>query len=68
MASSDRIIEMQEQLRAEAMTSRATAPGIAPAAWYCEDCLEAIPEARRLAMPGCTRCVNCQSMADRSAR
>lgn len=26
----------------------------------CQDCGEEIPEARRKAMPGCTRCVGCQ--------
>jgi phage/conjugal plasmid C-4 type zinc finger TraR family protein len=27
----------------------------------CEDCGEPIPEARRQAVPGCTRCVECQT-------
>lgn len=27
----------------------------------CEDCGEPIPEARQLAVPGCTRCVGCQA-------
>jgi len=27
----------------------------------CEECEEEIPEARRLAMPGCSLCVECQS-------
>lgn len=33
----------------------------------CEDCGYAIPEARRLAMldRGCTRCTECQGMADK---
>ena len=26
----------------------------------CEDCGEEIPEGRRKALPGCTRCVQCQ--------
>lgn len=30
----------------------------------CEDCGEAIPEARRRAVPGVRRCVGCQSEAD----
>jgi phage/conjugal plasmid C-4 type zinc finger TraR family protein len=30
----------------------------------CEDCDEPIPEARRLALRGVTRCVECQSEAD----
>lgn len=28
---------------------------------YCEDCGEEIPEARRRAVPGCARCVRCQT-------
>lgn len=28
----------------------------------CEDCGEPIPEARRRAIPGCRRCVACQTM------
>ncbi len=27
---------------------------------YCMDCDDEIPEARRKAMPGCCRCVDCQ--------
>lgn len=32
----------------------------------CEDCGEPIPEARRRAVPGVRRCVDCQAEADRS--
>ncbi len=32
---------------------------------HCEDCGEAIPEARRQAVPGVRRCVACQAEADR---
>ena len=28
--------------------------------YECDDCGEPIPEARRQAVPGCTRCVYCQ--------
>jgi phage/conjugal plasmid C-4 type zinc finger TraR family protein len=30
----------------------------------CEDCGVTIPEARRRAVPGCIRCVACQTQAD----
>lgn len=33
----------------------------------CEDCGEEIPEKRREAVPGCTRCVKCQEEAERWA-
>ena len=28
---------------------------------FCEDCGGRIPKRRRLAVPGCTRCVGCQA-------
>ncbi|MFS1540017.1 MAG: TraR/DksA C4-type zinc finger protein [Candidatus Phlomobacter fragariae] len=30
--------------------------------FHCEDCGKPIPEARRIASPGCMRCVDCQSL------
>ncbi len=29
---------------------------------HCEDCGEEIPEARRKAVPGCRRCIDCQTL------
>jgi phage/conjugal plasmid C-4 type zinc finger TraR family protein len=31
----------------------------------CEDCKEPIPAARLAAMPGCTRCIDCQTTFER---
>ncbi len=31
----------------------------------CADCGDEIPEARRVAMRGCTRCIHCQSVSER---
>jgi len=31
----------------------------------CQDCGIEIPEARRKAVPGCTRCVACQEISER---
>nr|WP_315448089.1 TraR/DksA C4-type zinc finger protein [uncultured Pseudomonas sp.] len=31
---------------------------------YCEVCDEPIPEARRLAQPGCTQCVECLALEE----
>lgn len=31
---------------------------------FCDECGEAIPEARRLALPGVQHCVNCQSQLE----
>jgi len=35
---------------------------------YCEDCGDDIPPARRLAAPGCTRCIDCQAMDELERR
>ncbi|MCB6182329.1 TraR/DksA family transcriptional regulator [Leeia sp. TBRC 13508] len=32
---------------------------------YCNDCGDVIPMKRRLAAPGCQRCVHCQSLWER---
>lgn len=32
--------------------------------YECDDCGAPIPEARRQAVPGCTRCVFCQTYAE----
>ena len=45
------------------------AANVAPSLEICAECLEPIPEGRRLAQPGCTFCVECQSVEDlRAAR
>ena len=35
---------------------------------HCEECGEAIPEARRQAVPGVRRCVSCQEQLDAESR
>lgn len=32
----------------------------------CTDCGNDIPEARQLAMKGCTRCIHCQTLSERN--
>jgi len=39
-----------------------------PGLSHCEECGEAIPEARRQAVPGVRLCVACQVQADRHAQ
>lgn len=39
-----------------------------PSAEWCEDCGNQIPEARRLAVPGCETCVPCQEVREHLAR
>jgi len=35
---------------------------------HCADCGDPIPEARREAVPGAERCIDCQEMAERIKR
>lgn len=37
----------------------------APSKKVCVDCDDKIPEARREAWPGCTRCVSCQAIKEK---
>lgn len=37
-----------------------------PSLEECEDCGEPIPEARRMAIAGCTTCIDCQSVRERN--
>lgn len=63
MDDMDRAQEINEQLQADALASHFRT-GIANAMYgseiTCMDCSEEIPEARRRAVPGCTKCVSCQ--------
>lgn len=36
-----------------------------PSLEFCETCGEDIPEARRVAVPGCTQCITCKEIAER---
>lgn len=62
----ERYIEMAEQAQAgrlqQTIDSRVRYQGVSAAA--CDDCGEDIPEARRLAVPGCRLCVECQGLQE----
>lgn len=62
----ERFIELSEQVQAEALQraidSRVRYQGVS--ALECDDCGEAIPEARRQTVPGCRLCVECQGLAE----
>lgn len=36
----------------------------AVSAEYCEECCDPIPEARRIAVPGCQTCAECQGIIE----
>lgn len=50
------------QLRLDAGIHAARISGSGP--HYCIDCDEPIPQARREAVRGCERCIDCQSLAE----
>ena len=67
---------IDEAQRAEALEIRAALGAWAvrrmaetrrPTLEQCMDCGRTIPEARRQAVPGCCRCVQCQTEADVTA-
>ncbi|CAE1145029.1 MULTISPECIES: TraR/DksA family transcriptional regulator [Serratia] len=39
-----------------------------PSAYFCEACGDLIPDARRVLIPGVTRCVTCQEIHEAKAR
>lgn len=47
-------------------TAKQRMQGLKPeSARFCVDCEKPIPEMRRLAVPGCRRCVTCQAEIER---
>lgn len=52
----------EEQQRIEALANRVQYQG--ESALECVECDVAIPEARRLAVPGCQLCVDCQQLRE----
>ncbi|MCQ9422704.1 TraR/DksA C4-type zinc finger protein [Pseudomonas sp. LJDD11] len=44
---------------------RIPAPSFSAAAEFCDDCGSDIPTARRIAVPGCVTCIDCQSLRER---
>ena len=60
--------DYQARLNASALSGhRAKMEGqmAAPSLEICEDCEDEIPSKRREKQPGCTRCVECQSLYER---
>lgn len=47
-----------------AMKNHASGVTGGESAKFCEGCDEPIPEARRIAMPGCRLCVDCQAATE----
>lgn len=56
----DRAQAREQEIREEAIERQRRLARLAPARVDCEDCGEKIPATRRRAVPGCSRCVDCQ--------
>lgn len=58
----DRAQSINEQFQADALAAHQRQARQEEAADDCIDCGESIPAARKAAMPGCRRCIECQTM------
>lgn len=58
----DRAQEINEQLLGDALAQQQRRMPRGESLAECVDCGEPIPEARRKAMPGCRRCIDCQTL------
>lgn len=59
----DLAADFQERLNAEALAKREN-PSDLPSAFYCAECDEVIPHARRAAIAGVQLCVDCQGIKE----
>ena len=59
----DRAQQIEQQRIDDALAQRQSESGHSAA--VCDECGEEIPEARRQAVEGCTRCVGCQEAVER---
>ncbi|MDN0081608.1 TraR/DksA family transcriptional regulator [Crenobacter sp. SG2305] len=61
----DRAQALEQRQRDEALARHAAGRSVCASLHHCQDCGDDIPEARRRAAPGCTRCITCQTAAER---
>ncbi|HGT4384672.1 TPA: TraR/DksA C4-type zinc finger protein [Neisseria meningitidis] len=56
----DQACALEERMRDYWLARHQEQAADAPSAQECEECGEIIPEARRLAVPGCRLCIECR--------
>ncbi len=56
------------QARVDALLAARPVAAVLVSALECERCGVAIPEARRMAVPGCRLCVECQGLVELGGR
>lgn len=61
MDISDKATQQEDLAREEALRQIRLPEKPAASYTHCVDCGARIPKRRRLAVPGCTRCVGCQA-------
>ncbi|WP_199103181.1 TraR/DksA family transcriptional regulator [Aquitalea sp. ASV11] len=65
----DRAQELEQKQRDAALRHQeAASRPLGASLTHCDDCGKAIPQKRREASPGCTRCISCQTLAERHRR
>lgn len=64
----DRAQAINEQLQRDALDAHRRRQPSGDSLNECEECGEQIPARRRQAVPGCTRCVECQMMHERDLK
>lgn len=57
-----------EELQRNAALAAHRINRLAVSAVTCSDCGDELPEARRIAYPGCTMCIDCQADAEKRNR
>ena len=61
----DNASDLSEVYLANALAARSAKPVTTASLIECEECGDEIPHKRRLAGPGCTRCLECQQEFER---
>lgn len=65
----DRAQELEQKQRDAALRRQEDASRpLGASLTHCDDCGESIPQKRREAAPGCTRCITCQDEAEQHAK
>ncbi|MDR3631729.1 MAG: TraR/DksA C4-type zinc finger protein [Desulfocapsaceae bacterium] len=64
----DRAQELDARYRRQALDAHRSRRPQGESRTHCLDCGEAIPEARRLAVPGCRYCIDCAEEHERKER
>ncbi|HFZ1426362.1 TraR/DksA C4-type zinc finger protein [Serratia marcescens] len=68
MADTIDMAQERQALMLEKQIAYARPVATTPSAFCCADCDAAIPVARRIAIPGVSRCVTCQQLSEAKQR